>query len=105
MIDINSKIEPNWKRSREYTRKHRILKRHLVRDKIIESECALKRQKTQELNSSFESEILSALFAPELQLQFSAGRKQVRGCKKDLFKETASFECLGGIFKNILFFF
>ena len=40
MNDINSKIEQNWKKSREYTRKHRILKRHLVRDKIIESECA-----------------------------------------------------------------
>ena len=60
MIDINSKIEQNWKRSREYTRKHRILKRHLVSDKIIESECALKRQKTQELNSCFESEIYSS---------------------------------------------
>ena len=38
MNDINSKIEQNWKRSRKYTRKHRILKTHLVRDKIIESE-------------------------------------------------------------------
>ena len=70
MNDINSKIEQNWKRSRDYTRKHHSLNRHLVRDKIIESECALKRQKTQELNSSFESKILSALLAPELQLQF-----------------------------------
>ena len=60
MIDINSKIEKNWKRLREYTRKHRILKRHLVRDKIIKSECALKRQKTQELNSCVESEIYSS---------------------------------------------
>ena len=60
MIDINSKIEQNWKRSREYTRKHRILKRHLVRDKIIESEWSPKRQKTQELNSCFESEIYSS---------------------------------------------
>ena len=60
MNDINSKVEQNRKRSREYTRKHRILKRHLVRDKIIESECALKRQKTQELNSCFESEIYSS---------------------------------------------
>ena len=81
------------------------MKRHLVRDKIIESECALKRQKTQELNSCFESEILSALLAPELQLQFSACGKQIRGCKKDSFKETASFECLEGIFKNILFIY
>ena len=60
MNDINSKIEQNRKRSREYTRKHRILKRHLVRNKIVESECALKRQKTQELNSCFESEIYSS---------------------------------------------
>ena len=60
MNDINSKIEQNRKRSCEYTRKHRILKRHLVRVKIIESECALKRQKTQELNSCFESEIYSS---------------------------------------------
>ena len=60
MIDINSNIEKNWKRSREYTRKHRILKRHFVRDKIIKSECALKRQKTQELNSCLESEIYSS---------------------------------------------
>ena len=74
-----------------------------MRDKIIESECTLKRQKTQELNNCFESEMLSALLAPELQLQFSACGKQVRGCKKDSFKETASFEYLEGIFKNILF--
>ena len=31
-----------------------------MRDKIIKSECALKRQKTQELNSCFESEIYSS---------------------------------------------
>ena len=43
---------------------------------------ALKRQKTQELNSEFESEILSALLAPELHLQFSARGKQDRGCKQ-----------------------
>ena len=60
MIDINSKIEKNWKRSREYTRKNRILKRHLVRDKIMKSECALKRQKTHELNSCLESEVYSS---------------------------------------------
>ena len=60
MDDINSKIEQNRQRSRVYTRKHRISKRHLVRDKIIDSECALKRQKTQELNSCFESEIYSS---------------------------------------------
>ena len=60
MNDINSNIEQNRKRSREYTIKHRILKTRLVRDKIIESECALKRQKTQELNSCFESEIYSS---------------------------------------------
>ena len=59
MNDINSKIEQDRKGSREYARKHRIFKRHLVKDKIIESECALKRQKTQELNSCFESEIYS----------------------------------------------
>ena len=60
MIDKNSKIEKNWKRSRGYTRKYRVSKKHLVWDKIIESECALKWQKTQELNSCFESEIYSS---------------------------------------------
>ena len=60
MNDINSKVEQNRKRLREYNRMHRILKRHLVRDKIIKSECALKRRKTQELNSCFESEIYSS---------------------------------------------